>query len=198
VVANQSGRERVLATAAQLFYERGFHAVGVDLIIERAGVAKTTLYRHFSSKDDLIVAYLEDANSRFWAWFDAGIDPTAAPRQRLVGLFDAVEQLATSPACLGCTFQAAAAEFPEPDHPGHATALTHKQAVRARLCQLAADTGAPDAAGLADALLLLMDGAFAAARMYRQSSPASQIAAAARLLIHAHAPTARQPRHKRR
>jgi AcrR family transcriptional regulator len=187
-----------LGTAAQLFYEHGFHAVGVDLIIERAGVAKTTLYRHFNSKDDLIVAYLEDANSRFWVWFDASADPTAEPRQRLIGLFDAVEQLATSPACLGCTFQATASEFPEPDHPGHATALAHKQAVRARLHDLAHDAGAADASGLADALLLLMDGAFAGARMYRQSSPAQQVAAAARVLIDAHAPSARKARRKSR
>jgi AcrR family transcriptional regulator len=193
-MASNSGRERVLVTAAQLFYERGFHAVGVDLIIERAGVAKTTLYRYFSSKDELIVAYLEDATSRFWAWFDASTGPAATPRQRLVGLFDAVEQLATSPACLGCTFQAAAAEFPEPGHPGHATALAHKQAVRARLYDLAVGAHALDAAGLADGLLLLMDGAFAAARMYRQSSPAAQVAGAARLLIDAHTPTARRPR----
>jgi AcrR family transcriptional regulator len=198
MVPNKPGRERVSAAAAELFYERGFHAVGVDLIIEQAGVAKTTLYRHFGSKDELIVAYLEDANASFWTWFEASIDRTAEPRERLIGLFAAVERLATDPGCLGCTFQATAAEFPETEHVGHATALAHKQSVRARLGELAADTGASDPNALADALLLLMDGAFAAARMYRRSSPAAQVAAAARVLINAHVPTAtRSPRVRR-
>ncbi|HET9012454.1 MAG TPA: hypothetical protein VFN38_11605, partial [Gemmatimonadaceae bacterium] len=96
--------------------------------------------------------------------------------------------LATSPACLGCTFQLAAAEFPERGHPGHATALDHKQAVRARLGDLAAAAGAREPAALADELLLLMDGAFAAARMYGRSSPAARVATAARALIDAHLP----------
>jgi AcrR family transcriptional regulator len=187
-VVAASGRERVLQTAAELFYERGFHAVGVDLIIERAGVAKTTLYRHFPSKDDLIVAYLDDANTRFWSWFDGAVDTDAPPREQLVGLFEAAAKLATSPACLGCTFQVAAAEFPESGHPGHATALSHKQAVRTRLSDLAAAAGAPEPTALADGLLLLMDGAFAAARMYGRSSPAARVATAARTLIDAHLP----------
>ncbi|MGH9261084.1 MAG: TetR/AcrR family transcriptional regulator, partial [Acidimicrobiales bacterium] len=97
-----AARDRVLDTAAALFYEHGFHAVGVDLIVARAAVAKTTLYRHFPSKDDLIVSYLERANEQFWAWFDASVDPAAPARDQLVAVFDAVETLGTSPACLGC------------------------------------------------------------------------------------------------
>jgi AcrR family transcriptional regulator len=181
-------RERVLQTAAGLFYERGFHAVGVDLIIERAGVAKTTLYRHFPSKDDLIVAYLGDANTRFWSWFDGTVDTDLPPREQLVSLFEAVAKLATGPACLGCTFQVTAAEFPDGRHPGHATALAHKQAVRTRLRELATAADAPEPTALADGLLLLMDGAFAAARMYGRSSPAAHVATAARSLIDAHLP----------
>jgi AcrR family transcriptional regulator len=181
-----SARERILDTAAGLFYEHGFHAVGVDLIIERAGVAKTTLYRHFGSKDDLIVAYLQRANERFWAWFDSSADPTAPARRQLLAVFDATEKLATRPGCLGCAFQVTAAEFPRHDHPGHATALAHKQAVRARLRGLAADADATNPAALADALLLLMDGAFATARMYRRASPARAVADTARVLIDAH------------
>jgi AcrR family transcriptional regulator len=187
-----SARRRILDTAAELFYRHGFHAVGVDLVIERAGVAKTTLYRHFGSKDDLIVAYLDDANASFWAWFDGALDPAAAPVERLIGLFEAVGSLATSRACLGCAFQVTAAEFPDPDHTGHAAALAHKQAVQRRLRELAGAAGAADPATLADGLLLLMDGAFAAARMYQRSSPAAHVADAALTLIHAH--TASGPR----
>ena len=185
-------RERLLNTAAELFYERGFHAVGIDLVIERAGVAKTTLYRHFPSKDELIVAYLDDANIRFWSWFEDAVDREVPPREQLVGLFDAVAKLVTSAACLGCTFQVTAAEFPEAGHPGHATALAHKRSVRTRLRDLATAAGAPEPTELADGLLLLMDGAFAAARMYGPSSPAAQVATAARTLIDAHLPVRRR------
>jgi AcrR family transcriptional regulator len=164
------------------------------LIIDRAGVAKTTLYRHFPSKDDLIVAYLDDANARFWAWFDGAAEPDLPPRDQLVGVFEAVATLATSPACLGCTFQVTAAEFPGLGHPGHATALAHKQAVRARLRDMARAAGAADPPALADGLLLLMDGAFAAARMYGRASPAALVATAARALVETHIPAPGRPR----
>jgi AcrR family transcriptional regulator len=149
----ETARDRILRTASELFYEHGFHAVGVDLIIERAGVAKATLYRHFPTKDDLIAAYLEDADARFSEWFDASINPDATPAEALVGIFDSVAILVTSPACMGCTFQVTAAEFPEASHPGHAVALAHKQAVRGRLRELAMEAGARRPDELADGLL---------------------------------------------
>jgi AcrR family transcriptional regulator len=182
-VESGTARGRVLRAAGELFYAYGFHAVGIDLIIERAGVAKATLYRHFPTKDDLIAAYLESANARFWDWFDSSIDPAAPPLVALGGLFDAVARLATEPACHGCTFQVTAAEFPDQSHPGHAVALEHKQAVRARLRQLAAEAGARRPDELADGLLLLMDGAFASTRMYGQDNPGGRVGAAARSLI---------------
>lgn len=179
----RSGRDRILDTAAELFYADGFHQVGVDLIVERSGVAKTTLYRHFASKDELIVAWLERANRQFREWFDTAVARRRTPKGGLIGVFEALEKLATSPECLGCTFQVTAAEFPDPTHPGHATAVAHKQAVRHRLRGLAADTGARDPDALGDSLLLLMDGAFAAARMYGPDNPAARVAGAARALI---------------
>ncbi len=176
----------MLRAADELFYEHGFHAVGIDLIIERAGVAKATLYRHFPTKDDLIAAYLDDADTRFWAWFDRVLDPRAAPAEALGGLFDAVSGLASSPTCLGCTFQVSAAEFPDRSHPGHAVALAHKNAVRARLRDLADAAGADRPEDLADGLLLIMDGAFAATRMYGPDNPGRRAGGAARALIAAH------------
>ncbi|HEY2703717.1 MAG TPA: helix-turn-helix domain-containing protein [Candidatus Dormibacteraeota bacterium] len=181
----RSGRESILATADELFYERGFHAVGVDLIVARAGVAKTTMYRHFPSKDALIVAYLGRADERFWAWFEASLDRRATPARRLAGLFDALARLIASTTCRGCAFQATAAEFPDASGAGHATALAHKQAVRGRLQQLAADAGAADPGALGDRLLVLMDGAFASARMYGPDNPAAGVGGAARSLIDA-------------
>jgi AcrR family transcriptional regulator len=185
-VGTETARDRVLRAAGALFYEHGFQAVGVDLIIEHAGVAKATLYRHFATKDELIAEYLRDANATFREWFDSSIDTGAPATDALVGLFDAVAELATSPGCLGCTFQMAASEFPDMSHPGHAVALAHKQAVRARLRELAYKAGAHQPDELADSLLLLMDGAFASARMFRHDSPSSRVGHAAHTLIDTH------------
>jgi len=182
-------RERILQTAAELFYRDGYGAVGVDTVIAQAGVAKTTLYRHFPSKDELIVAYLKRANERFWAWFEEAIAGHEDPRAQLGALFDAVAKLAASPQCLGCTFQGAASEFPSHDHPGHRAARAHKQAVLERLRELAARAGAHDPEQLARELLLVMDGAFAAARMFGRRSPASVAPAAAAALLDAHLPS---------
>jgi AcrR family transcriptional regulator len=188
----ESPRDRMLKAAGALFYEHGFHSVGIDWIIERAGVAKATLYRHFPTKDDLIAAYLADANQRFWSWLDGAADPALPPADTLARVFDAVANLATSPVCLGCTFQVTAAEFPDPSHPAHVVALAHKRAVRQRLYELASAAKAERPDELADGLLLLMDGAFAAARMYGPDNPGRHAATAARTLIAANTP-ARSP-----
>jgi AcrR family transcriptional regulator len=105
--------------------------------IAEAGVAKDDPVCPFPSKDDLIVAYLERANERFWQWLEDVIADIGDPKDSLVAMFDAVGRLANDPQCLGCTFQGTAAEFPDPDHPGHRVALAHKQAVLARLRTLA-------------------------------------------------------------
>ena len=179
-------RERILDTASALFYRDGFRAVGIDTIIARSGVAKMTLYYHVPSKDELIAAYLERSNERFWAWLDEAIADAEAPRAKLIAIFEAVAALATSPECLGCTFQGTAAEFPDRGHPAHRVAQAHKRAVLERLRTLSAQTGTDDPDDLARALLLLMDGAFAAARMFdRPDSPAGSIARAAEALIDA-------------
>jgi AcrR family transcriptional regulator len=188
-------RERVLETASRLFYERGFHAVGIDEIVATSGVAKMTLYRHFPSKDALIVAYLAQSDDSFCAWFERALDSADRPLDKLLAVFRALERLAQSPACIGCTFQVSAAEFPDPLHPAHAVAVRHKRDVRSTFARLARDARVRDAAGLADELLMLMDGAWVAARMFRRRSPAAHLVSAAEALIDAHRP--RRPNESR-
>jgi len=185
VSTERSPRERILDSASELFYRDGYHAVGIDTIVERSGVAKMTLYRHFPSKDDLIAAYLERSNAEYWDWLEGEIAAVEDPKAKLVAAFDAVAWLATSPRCLGCTFQAAASEFPELEHPGHQVALDHKMRVLERLAGLAHEAKLRDPAGLAEQLLLLMDGAWAAARMFGPVNHAASIGEAARVLIDA-------------
>jgi AcrR family transcriptional regulator len=187
--AKRPARELILASAGDLFYREGFRAVGVDTITERSGVAKMTLYRHFPSKDDLIAAYLEESNAKFWAWFEASLAAAGNnPRAQLLAFFAALEQLVTSAQCHGCPFLNAVVDFPERDHPAHAVALAHKQAVRARFHDLAAQAGAAAPSALADQLFLLMDGAFMAIRTFGVDNPAAHVAAAAQALLAAHLP----------
>jgi AcrR family transcriptional regulator len=176
----RSTRQHILDTATELFFNEGYRAVGVDTIIERSGVAKMTLYRHFPSKNDLIVAYLEQMNGLFWTWFEqaTGQHPDS-PRAQLVAVFEALVSLVNSPECRGCPFIHAAVEFPEPEHPAHQVAINHKQAVRARFRDLAMQAGARQPDVLADQLLLLQ------VRMRGTIDAANQVARAARMLIDA-------------
>jgi len=179
-------RERILETAQRLFYRDGFRAVGIDTIIAEAGIAKMSLYRHFPSKDDLIVAYLEESNRQFWKWIEGATAGADDPADRLVAMFEAIEKLSVSPECFGCTFQGTAAEFPDRDHPGHQVAQAHKKEVRDRFAELAGQAGLRDPDELGNQLLLLMDGAWVAARMFGPRSPATGLTAAARALIDTH------------
>lgn len=180
----KTARALILETAADLFFREGFRAVGVDTIIRQADVAKMTLYRHFPSKDDLIVAYLQDTNDKFWVWFNESTSLAEdQPVSQLIAFFKALEKLVTTPQCYGCPFLNAAVDFPEDSHPGHQVALEHKQAVRSRFRQLASQAGARTPDILADQLLLLMDGAFMAVRMFGVNNPAAHVAKAAEALI---------------
>ena len=120
------------------------------------------------------------------AWLEDAMGEVDEPRAKLVAALEATGKLATSPRCLGCTFQGAASEFPEMDHPGHQVALGHKQAVLERFAGLARDAGLRDPNRLAAQLLLLMDGAWVAARMFGPVNHGGSVGDAATALIEAH------------
>src|SRR5512144_1927942 len=183
----RSARDRILDTASELFYRDGYHAVGIDTIVERSGVAKMTLYRHFPSKDDLIAAWLERADAQFSGHFERWAGPADQPaRERLLGVFTGLQKLVSSPTCLGCPFLLAASEFPEPATRAHKVARRHKQRVRDRLRAMAAGLAGADADALGDQLLLLMDGAFMSARMFGAADhPGRHVRGAAAALLDA-------------
>ena len=178
-------KDKVFNTAARLFYQHGYRAIGVDTIAAESGIGKMTLYRHYPSKDDLIVAYLKAHNEIFWNNFEQITKSAPTPRGKLLAFFEALENYVKTPACHGCPFINVATEYPEKDHPGHQVALEHKQSVRARFRQLAREAGARNSRALADQLFLLMDGAYMAARMFGTKNPASHLASAAKTLIDA-------------
>jgi len=178
-------KDILFQTAVRLFYQNGYRATGVDTIAAESGIGKMTLYRHYPSKDDLIVAYLQNSNQEFWNNFEQITKEAPTPRGKLLAFFEALQDYAVSRECYGCPFLNVATEYPEADYAGHQVAIEHKRSVRKRFFQLADEAGARQPETLADALFLLMDGAYMAARMFGASpvNPAAHLAETARQLI---------------
>ena len=180
-------KDKLFQTAARLFYQHGYRAIGVDTIAAESGIGKMTLYRHYPSKDDLIVAFLRQSDEDFWEYFEQSTQGAPTAREKLLAFFEALQEYVVSPACYGCPFLNVATEYPETDYAGHQVALEHKQAVRARFNQLAKQAGARQPKALANALFLLMDGAYVAARMFGPSpnSPAVSLTETVRQVLEA-------------
>ncbi len=182
-------RDRILDTAFRLFYSRGIRVVGVDLIIAESHVAKATLYKHFRSKDDLVLAYLDKVDGVWTGQLRASAE-AAGPdaRDQLVGLFDALETACRRPGYRGCAFINAAAEA-SPGAPVHERTVAHKQAVLAWVRELAGEADAQDPDTLARSLTLLLDGALADGALAADPATAQAAKVAARSLVATAAPT---------
>jgi AcrR family transcriptional regulator len=173
-----------MATAQQLFYRDGYRVVGIDRLLGEAGVAKMTLYHHFPSKDDLIVAVVEQQDATVRAGLEGAIVAAgSSPVRRLLAVFDWLAAWFKTDDFRGCGFIRAMSEYPDPDHPVHRAAWRHKQAVNARLRELATEAGARHPAELADALSLLIDGAILAAHATGSATSAATAKATAASLL---------------
>lgn len=179
-------RQRILDTASTLFYERGVRAVGVDLVVDESGVAKTSLYRHFRTKDDLIVAFLEREDVEFWGQWDAVAARHAGdPAGEIEAHMRWIGKRLARANYRGCPQINVAAEFAEPDHPARAVAKRHMQAMRTRLAALARQFGAARPNDLAAQLGLLVNGAFVSASMLAPDEATRVLLASARALLDA-------------
>jgi AcrR family transcriptional regulator len=178
-------RALVLGVAEELFYTDGIRATGIDRVAAAAGVAPTTLYRLFASKDDLIAAYLEHGREQYLAWLDRGLSAAGTPAQRLLAAFDEQAAAARTEGFRGCPFLMALAEFPDPAHPAHVTAVRTKAEVRDRLRAVAGELGAPDPDVLTDRLLLVMEGVYATIPAFGTDGAAAQARAVAELVLSA-------------
>jgi AcrR family transcriptional regulator len=157
-------RERLLAAANELFYAEGIQTVGIDRIIERAGVAKGSLYNVFGSKEELVAAYLAMRHEGTTGRLTKAIERFDDPRQKILAVFEAQEQLFKQPDFNGCAFIAASAEAP----PGgliENAANQFRAWIRGMFTDLAEQAGAPDPVSLGRQLHLVYDGAGLAARM---------------------------------
>jgi AcrR family transcriptional regulator len=175
-------REHVLQVTHGLFYWQGIRAVGVDRIAAEAGVAPTTLYRLFASKDDLVAAYVERADRGYREWFTAATRGVG-PRARILSLFDELVVQTQPDRCRGCPFQMALTEFPDPAVGAHRHAAANKAWVRARLGELTVELGVADPEALADRLALLLEGVYASVQALGSEGPARDARAFAEAIL---------------
>lgn len=179
-----AAREQLLVVASRLFFENGFHAIGVDRIAAESGVTKMTLYKHFPSKDHLIAAILERSSELYWTWFEETIQGEAKPEDQLLKLFQAIaSQFSKSPQSSFCLYQAVAVEYPFPEHMVNQTASRHKQSVVQRLERICKQANLRSPEVLARQLFVLMEGFCMTARLMDLDSPPADIAQAALTLI---------------
>ena len=180
----RSPRERLLEAAGELFYAEGVQSVGIDRVIERAGVAKASLYSTFGSKEELVRAYLDERHARIVGRLYAAVDAVdpADPVARILAVFDAQAELFDRPDYHGCAFTAAAAEAPRDGRINDA-ARAYRREIRELFTDLAAAAGAPDPALLGSQLQLLYDGGSAAANLDQDPTIAGPVRAAAVSLI---------------
>ena len=177
-------RDHLVDTALALFQRDGYHATGIDRILGEAGVAKMTLYNHFKSKDELILAALRLRDERFRNWFMRDVERrTRDPRGRLVACFDVLAEWFARPDFSGCTFINAAAEFGQSGNPIHGACAEHKRLVAAYVRDLVEAAGATEPQDLADGLVLLMEGAVVMTHVAGDAEAAAKAKRAAEVLI---------------
>lgn len=180
-------RDHLMATARRLFYRDGYRVVGIDTLLAEAKVAKMTLYNHFASKEELIVAVITQQDAEVRAALTAAVAAAGrSPARQMLAVFDWLQGWFESAGFKGCSFIRAFSEYPEPDHPIHQAAARHKQAVNTLLLAIVTEAGAKHPAELADTLSLLVDGAILSAHTTGSSASAlTARGAAATLLKHA-------------
>jgi len=163
--ARPTARERILETAYELFSRHGTRAVGVDRIIAECGIAKMTLYRNFPSKDDLILAFLEERDARWTrAWLQAEAEARGdTPARRLLAIFDTFESWFARKDFEGCSFINVMLEVVEPEHPVRIATVRHLESIRGFVAGLAEQAGIEDTDAFARQWHILMKGSIVAA-----------------------------------
>jgi AcrR family transcriptional regulator len=177
----------LIEAATELFNEHGFHAVGLDQILTRVGVTKTTFYNHFESKDALVIAVLHERDTKETAdWL--GVMRARAqgdPKQEILALFDLVEEWLASPEFRGCMFLKAASEYPSPNDAVHQAAMIHGERLFREIRQRAQRGGARDPDALAGQMMLLLVGAIMSKTIRGESGGARSVRAAAGVIVEA-------------
>lgn len=185
-------RQRLLDAATELFYSQGIKATGIDAIVKLAGTNKMTLYHHFASKDELVIAFLRKRDADFTDWLVAQLASRAAhPQDKILAIFDVIEDWMSIPGFRGCAFINAAAEFPVADNPVHRLSAEFYDKFQALIGSLTAECGIAAAEPLAAQITLLVEGAIVSEQMKRHAGAARYARQAAEILME----TAMRPAH---
>ena len=184
--AASSARERIVVAAGEMFETDGVNSTGINAIIARSGVAKDTLYQHFSSKQDLVVEVLHRRDEQWCAWLRAGVERASNdPRQRLLAVFDLLNSELSDPDYRGSVFLTASTDFPDAEHRVRRACVEHKVRLREYLTDLGAEAGVAEPEALGFQLLLLIDGAICARTMQEDRHAAQRAKQAAAVLLEA-------------
>lgn len=177
-------REHLLETATALFCEHGYHGTGIDKILDTAGVSKKTLYTHFRSKEELILAVLRQYDGLFRNDFMRKVDRLGkTPREKLLAIFDVAETWFSQRNFFGCMFINAIGEYSEKDSPIRDISKQFKQLIRDYIKELCVEAAADEPDGLADQLALILEGAIVTAQVSQNPKAARTAKKAAAVLI---------------
>jgi AcrR family transcriptional regulator len=183
-------RARILKAARELFYRHGLHTVSVDAIAEAADTNKTTLYRHFASKDDLVAECLREYGRMLeTAWAEIERVHAGQPKEQLLAWLRFLAEFKLDGTERGCAFANAAVELPEPDHPARRVIEEFKRRHRDLIIQLCRKAGLRDPELLADELFLLCEGARVTIQSLGPHGPAERLAEMFQMLVAAHTPS---------
>ena len=179
---NIAPRERILETAADLFFHQGFRATGINEVIATSGVAKATFYNHFRTKDDLCLAYLRDRNTSEYEAINAFVHDHDTPVERFMAVMKSVQPWLEANNLRGCAFLNMVAEVPDPRNLLRREGLQHYESLRQLISNLAADLidsdaqiyGGFEVEALADDYMLILGGAIAMTEIYNDTWPAIQ------------------------
>ncbi len=185
VAQADSVRDRILSTARELFYKEGVRAVGVDRVVAESGVAKTSLYRWFPSKDALIAAVLEQEALDRWKGWDRNLERAAgSPRDQLRAQFTGLARYVSGPTYRGCPFLNVTVEFVDAEHPARKVASEMSVELRRRLRSLVDQLDdVRDREELTDQLMMLIDGALSSVHCLGKDVPQKYLLTAAEALI---------------
>ncbi|WP_425044861.1 TetR/AcrR family transcriptional regulator [Primorskyibacter sp. S87] len=181
---SKNKRAELIGKSLPLFYRNGFHATGMDLVAKETGVSKTSIYKHFRSKEELILAVLRLRDENFRNWLFRRMESLAdTPEGQLLAMFDALEEWFLEDSFQGCMFIKASAEFQRKDNAINSQAYEHKRLLLDHLEALALRAGQPDALRLARELLILKEGAIVIAAMSHSERSAKDAKEVARRLL---------------
>lgn len=172
-------REKILATAEELIYQNGIHATGMDLLVKTSGVARKSIYHHFTNKDEVAAAALNARDVRWMAWFRRECDKAETPRERILNIFTVLKSWFESEGYRGCAFINTAGEVGDPDDPVRQIARLHKQKLLNYLLELTGQLNTDQPLPLARQLLILIEGAITLSRVmgdYRAADEAKDVA----------------------